>query len=296
VIRNEKQPPPIHERLRFPTECQEGIDAHNPSAIYAMFSGGHDSICSTHLTSTLPGFKGVVHVNTGIGIEATRDYVRDTCERFGWFLYELRSESKYEDLVLERGGFPSGPASHNSMLYYLKEKPLREFIQRIKTHRHDRIGLVTGIRVGESQRRAMAKMAVPVKRDGAKVWINPILEWDDKDKNDYMAANDLPRNQVTDVLHRSGECLCGALARREELQEIFDWYPKEGQRIIDLENEAKRRGIADHFWAMKSKVSAEQGELFESPLCVGCAQNYEVTTDPNQIPAATAAPKKGSNG
>lgn len=260
----------------FPAECQDGIVEHSPSAIYAMFSGGHDSLCSTHLASTLPGFTGVIHVNTGIGIEETRQYVRDTCERFGWPLHEVTSDSVYEDLVIERGGFPSGPASHNSMLYYLKEKPLRAFIQTVKTHRHDRIGLVTGIRVAESQRRAMAKMAVPVKRDGVKVWINPILDWNDRDKNAYMAAHELPRNQVTDLLHRSGECLCGALARREELQEILDWYPEAGQRIIDLENRCLAEGIDDRFWAMRSNTSARQGQLFESPLCVGCAQGYEV--------------------
>jgi 3'-phosphoadenosine 5'-phosphosulfate sulfotransferase (PAPS reductase)/FAD synthetase len=263
----------------FPKECLEGIEKHEPSAIYAMFSGGHDSVCSTHLASTLPGFAGVIHVNTGIGIEATRTYVRETCERFGWPLHELHSDSQYEDLVIERGGFPSGPASHNSMLYYLKEKPLRAFIQQVKTHRNDRIGLVTGIRVGESQRRAMAKMSVPYRKDGVKVWINPILEWDDRDKNDYMAAHDLPRNQVTDLLHRSGECLCGALARREELQEILDWYPVEGQRIVDLENRCKALGIDDHFWAMRSKVSAAQEQLFESELCVACVSNFEGATD-----------------
>lgn len=195
---------------------------HKPSSLYAMFSGGHDSLCSTHLAAQRPDFSGVIHVNTGIGIEATRQYVRDTCEKFGWPLQELRSEHQYEDLVIDRGGFPSGPASHNSMLYHLKQKPLNAFIQSAKTHRLDRIGLVTGIRVAESQRRAMAKISVPVKRDRAKVWINPILGWTDKDKNDYMGAHDLPRNQVTDLLHRSGECLCGALARREELQEILD--------------------------------------------------------------------------
>ena len=259
----------------FPAECLDGIEEHKPSRIYAMFSGGHDSLCSTHLASTLPEFSGVIHCNIGIGIEATRTYVRETCERFDWPLTELHSERRYEDLVLEWGGFPSGPKSHNSMLYYLKEQPLRNFIQEVKEHRHDRIGLVTGIRAGESVRRMAAKISVPVKKDGAKVWINPILDWTDRDKNAYMKANDLPRNQVTDLLHRSGECLCGALARREELQGILDWFPEEGQRILDLEQAAKDAGLDDHFWAMRSNVSADQEQLFSSPLCVGCARDFE---------------------
>mgnify|MGYP003441750901 FL=1 len=264
------------------SEIEEAIREHEPSAVYGMFSGGHDSLCSTHLASTLPGFKGVVHVNTGIGIEETRQYVRDTCERFGWMLYELRGDAEYEDLVLDRGGFPSGPASHNSMLYHLKQKPLNEFIQIVKTDRRDRIGLVTGIRLAESQRRAMAKISVPVRKDGAKLWLSPILDWTDRDKNDYMAEHDLPRNQVTDLLHRSGECLCGALARREELQEILDWYPEAGQRIIDLENRCLEAGIDDRFWAMKSKTSAKQEQLFESPLCVACVNTYATQKGDNE--------------
>lgn len=258
--------------MRFPNECQDGIAEHRPSHIFGLFSGGHDSLCSTHLASTLPGFSGVIHCNTGIGIEETREYVRETCERFGWRLHELHASRNYEDLVMDRGGFPSGPQSHNSMLYYLKEKPLREFIQTQKRHRHDRIGLVTGIRTGESRRRMAAAISVPVKREGAKLWINPILDWSDRDKNAYMGAHDLPRNQVTDLLHRSGECLCGALSRREELVEIAGWYPEVAQRIYALEKRAKEAGLDDHFWAMRSPVSANQLELMPtSPLCVGCA-------------------------
>lgn len=268
--------------LSIPTECLNGIDEHEPSSIFAMFSGGHDSICSTHLASTLPGFKGVVHVNTGIGIEDTRDYVREACERYSWRLHELRSESSYEDLVIKRGGFPSGPKSHNSMLYHLKQRPLAAFIREQKTHRRERLGLVTGIRVAESQRRAIAKMSVPVMKDGSKIWINPILEWDDADKNRYMAEHDLPRNQVVDLLHRSGECLCGALARREELKEILEWYPDEGQRIIDLEDRCKALGIDEHFWALRSEVSAAQEQLFDSPLCVKCLRGYQDEHDGEQ--------------
>lgn len=50
---------------------------YEPSAVYGLFSGGHDSLCSTHIASTMPNFKGVVHANTGIGIEETREFVRD---------------------------------------------------------------------------------------------------------------------------------------------------------------------------------------------------------------------------
>jgi 3'-phosphoadenosine 5'-phosphosulfate sulfotransferase (PAPS reductase)/FAD synthetase len=257
-------------------EIEEALTDERLIGVYAMFSGGHDSVCSTHVAAQMPGFKGVVHINTGIGIADTTKYVRDTCKAFGWHLWEVRPEVEYEDLVMERGGFPSGSASHNSMLFYLKQKPLRQFVQRIKSQRSDRVGLVTGVRRQESSRRMNSGIAVPVRRDGAMVWLNPILDWSDKDKNAYMEKHGLPRNEVTDLLHRSGECLCGALARREELRDIIGWYPVEGQRIMDLEKRCKEAGIDDCHWAMKSKVSAKQEQLFpESPLCMGCERMAE---------------------
>jgi 3'-phosphoadenosine 5'-phosphosulfate sulfotransferase (PAPS reductase)/FAD synthetase len=257
-------------------EILAAIDEHEPRALYAMFSGGHDSVCSTHVASTMPGFKGVVHINTGIGIEDTTKYVRETCKRFGWHLWELRPEVEYEDLVLERGGFPSGPRSHNSMLWHLKQRPLNQFIQLVKENHGDKIALVTGVRQQESQRRMNSSISVPVRKDGAKLWLNPIIDWNDRDKNAYMGEHDLPRNQVTDLLHRSGECLCGALARREELKDIVDWYPKEGERILKLERRCKAAGIDDRFWAMKATTSADQEQLFDdSPLCVACVRTFE---------------------
>lgn len=255
-------------------EIHEALEEHKPREVYALFSGGHDSVCSTHLASTLPGFAGVIHCHTGIGIQETLWYVVDVCEAQGWPLYVLNAEAEYEDLVMERGGFPSGPQSHNSMLFYLKEKQLRAFVQSRKRHRLDRIGLVSGIRKDESERRMGADISVPAKREGAYLWLNPILEWVPTDKRRYMEEHGIPTNRVVDLLERSGECLCGALSRREELKDIALWFPEVAQRIYALEACAKAAGLDDHFWATRSKVAAGQEQLegmTMGRLCVGCA-------------------------
>jgi 3'-phosphoadenosine 5'-phosphosulfate sulfotransferase (PAPS reductase)/FAD synthetase len=280
----------------IPSECKEALREHQPSHIFALFSGGHDSLCSTHLASKLPGFSGVVHCNTGIGIEETHQWVRDVCEGFEWPLHELFPKTSYEELVLEGrtskttgrhiAGFPCGKQSHNSMLWHLKEEPLFRFTKPLKKHLHDRIGLVSGIRTGESKRRMGADMSVFVKRKGRHLWLNPILEWKGLDKNHYMEDEGLPRNFLVDLLERSAECMCGAMARREELADMRGWaasptVAKKLPGLVDfvarieaLEYEAKRRGLDDHFWAMESNVSAAQLQFEEadpsSPLCVGC--------------------------
>lgn len=254
-------------------EIEGALVRENPSQMFALFSGGHDSLCSTALAAEHPRFTGVVHINTGIGIEETREFVRDTCEQMGWSLFEVKTEAVYEDLVLGRGGFPSGPQSHNSMLWHLKQKPLRAFLQERKQHHADRIALVSGIRKAESVRRMGANISVPVYRWRIQLWLNPILDWTKLDCNRFIEERELPRNEVSDLLHRSGECLCGALARREELLEIERWYPEVAHRIRDLEKRAKDAGLDDHFWAMRSPVSADQIEMTEptgEPLCMSC--------------------------
>lgn len=237
--------------------------------VFGLFSGGHDSLCSTHIASTHPRFQAAVHINTGTGIAATTRFVRETCEAQGWPLIEMRPDAKtYDELVMEKG-FPSGPASHAAMFYWLKQRQIRRLVKEQKGSGRA-VGLVAGVRRKESDRRMAQGISEPVRRDGAQLWLNPILLWDGRDKNRYMEAHALPRNEVVDVLHKSGECLCGAFARRGELAEIALWYPEEAEKIRALERRAKAAGLDDHLWGMRSRVSAQQEQLVDLPLCQDC--------------------------
>ena len=247
----------------------EAVDRWAPAAVFALFSGGHDSLASTSIAAAHPAFTAVVHIDTGIGIAETRDFVRETCAAQAWPLIELRSEHPYESLVLDRGGFPSGPRSHASMYWYLKQRPLDALIRETKRRRGDHVALVTGIRTSESTRRMAAAMSVPIARDShCRVWVNPILEWDALAVSRHIDAAGLARNTVVDLLHRSGECLCGALARADEIHELDRWYPAAGARIHELEAECRRRGIRHSRWASRGAWgTATQLTL---PMCSSC--------------------------
>lgn len=258
----------------------QAVRRHDPSHVFACFSGGHDSLTASHVASRHPSFSGAFHANTGIGIEESREFVRRTCEEQGWRLVEHSPEDleggyTYDELVLEMG-FPKGPQSHNRCLFYLKQRAMNRLVRDHKEHFHDRIGLVTGIRKQESVRRMNADMSQPVTRDGAKLWINPILEWSARDCTEYIEWAGLDRNPVVDNLHRSGECLCGALADRKELRFIEALYPDAADHIHRLENECERRGLVDRFWAQSSAPGKtweelKQEELETSPqLCMDC--------------------------
>lgn len=247
----------------------QAVQEWKPVATFGLFSGGHDSLTSTAIAAKHPTFTAAVHINTGIGIEETREFVRETCKEQGWPLIELHSEHKYEELVLTRGGFPSGPKSHSSMYWFLKQRPLDALLRQTKQKRGDHVALVTGIRVQESVRRMGAGISVPIRRDDhCRVWVNPILNWSAADCLDYMEAHGLKRNPVVDMLHRSGECLCGALAREEEIHEIDLWFPQAGKRIHDLEEQARQCGLKNTRWASRKKWGGSVPLTL--PMCASC--------------------------
>jgi 3'-phosphoadenosine 5'-phosphosulfate sulfotransferase (PAPS reductase)/FAD synthetase len=252
---------------REPQFVEDAIEEHDPSHVFGLFSGGHDSLAATAVIAKHPRFTAAVHINTGIGIEETREFVRETCKRQGWPLIEMWPDAKtYRDLVIEKG-MPAGPKAHNTMFYWLKQRQIRRLVAKHKTHRHDRIGLVTGVRASESERRMASAIAVPVRRAGSQLWLNPILDWTGVQVSRFVDEEGLQRNPVVDLLHRSGECLCGALARREELAEIERWYPVAAAEIRVYEDLARAHGHPDDLWASKLTQPRSQARL---PLCWSC--------------------------
>lgn len=252
----------------------DAYEQHRPSHVFALFSGGHDSLCSTAVAAGHPAFTAAVHINTGVGIEQTRRFVRDTCASRGWPLLEYHPDAKtYRDLIVEKG-MPGGPKAHNTTYYWLKQRQVRRLVAEHKQGRHGRVMLVTGIRAAESERRMAATMAVPVHRVGAQVWVNPILDWAKADCHDFMEAERLPRNEVVDLLHRSGECLCGALAHHSEMREIETWYPGEAETLHGYERLAREHGHLEDVWAGRLTVNRRQMRI-GLPLCQSCVREQE---------------------
>lgn len=251
----------------------DAVADHNPVKIYALVSGGNDSTVASHLAATyMPVLDGIVHINTGIGIEKTSQYVRDFTARLGLPLIEKHPPKTYDELVMKYG-FP-GPAAHRYMYSWLKERPLREVRNEAKKKRSDRVMFITGVRLDESRRR-MGNIE-PVQRDGATVWVAPILQFSSSDIWDYREYHEIPDNEVVALLHMSGECLCGAFAKPNELAEISRWFPEVGQRIRALEKAAHSAGqVSSHWGPQSSKAIRESVGM----LCSGCSQPTSTTEE-----------------
>ena len=259
----------------------EAIREHNPVVVAVGVSGGTDSIATAHVVLEHLRDNEVksvaLHINTGIGIPATRTFVRDVCAKMKWQLLEYHADDQgesYEDLVLERG-FP-GPFMHRKMYNRLKERSIEAFVREHKESRMDRVLICTGIRAEESSRRMGINKRID--RRGAQVWLNPILDWTGQDKHEYTTRHNLPVNPVHKKIGMSGECLCGAYAHKGELDLVRLVCPATADRIERLQERVMER----HPWQwddpgppdwhrLEQEGQRNLGDDFR-PMCVGCAK------------------------
>jgi len=247
------------------------IKEFDPIKVYALVSGGNDSTVTGHLAAKNgAGVDAFVHINTGIGVEQTREYVREFSEWLEIPLIEKHAPRSYEDLVMEYG-FP-GPAAHRYMYIWLKERSLRQVRKEAQDGQNRRVLFITGVRSSESSRRMGHVEAV--RREGNVVWVAPIREFEHQDIWDYRDRFELPRNEVVDILHMSGECLCGAFSKPKELDWLAMWYPDVAARIRNLEKLVHGAGLKSCHWGPQSSKKIREAP---GPLCSGCV--YDALED-----------------
>lgn len=247
------------------------LEGRRCAGVCILYSGGNDSTILAHLMRDRASH--AIHANTTIGIEQTRQFVRDTCKAWDLPLIEKTAPTPYRDLVIERG-FP-GPAMHFKMYQRLKERALRE-AQRdlVGDPRAERVVFVAGRRRAESKRRE----GVPIhERIGSAIWASPLAFWTKLDMNTYrLMHGDVPVNIVSTTLHMSGECLCGAFAHPGELDEIGEWFPEVRDEIKALEADVRAAGHAEPYCTW----GHGQGKPSESvPLCSTCEVRFQQAFD-----------------
>jgi 3'-phosphoadenosine 5'-phosphosulfate sulfotransferase (PAPS reductase)/FAD synthetase len=281
----------------------EALAAHPIVGSYWLFSGGKDSVILGHL---LRGrYDAILHVNTGTGIPQTTEHVHAVATAWGETLHELHPKNTYEDLVMGRviastgpnkgvravwKGFP-GPPGHRVMYRHLKDEPLMRFRAEVlgdqkRKPRAERkkIAYLGGMRWGETERRF--RNAEAIDPDGSIVWVSPIVHWTNEHMAEYrdrhrcqenhehaphrLCHDDaLPLNPVTEHLHMSGECLCGAYAKPGELDEVEFFYPETAAKLRTLEVEAEAAGIKACRWGQKLATAGNSG-IAAGRLCSSC--------------------------
>lgn len=285
------------------------IEKYNPFLIIAGFSGGNDSIVSTHFTCTeyINQNPEVIYCNTGIGVEKTKEHIRNVCNKFNWKLNEyeaecfgkraykrvvingktirqecdgstlplgrwVEAETAYEEFVYNFG-FP-GPPQHGRLFNRLKERPLQRYIRDIRKecdNYNDDIMIITGIRSDESSIRAGYKRCY--RRDRRLIWVNPFYYNTKYHFELYRQEFGLPRNLVSDIIGFSGECLCGAFAKKGELLAVNQVDQEVVNRILTIQNKVKELGHERCKWGNQTNADIEDLQQTNNftPMCVGCA-------------------------
>lgn len=262
-----------------------------------LFSGGNDSTTLAHMFRDYATH--AVHVDTTVGIQQTRDYVRETCEAWGLPLIVRRPPDSYRDLVLGRvrtkstgeavwpGGFP-GPGGHAFIYGRLKERAL-DLVRHdlgVAGSRTECVLWLAGRRRQESDRR----VDVPLyESDGTVIWASPLALWTKLDLNTYrLMHGDVPRCQASDLIHMSGECLCGSFAKPGELEEIRAWFPETAAMLDQLQEEVRAAGLVREPWAVWGHGLKGRGRAKVAPsgrLCSSCALPPAAQTETEELSA-----------
>jgi 3'-phosphoadenosine 5'-phosphosulfate sulfotransferase (PAPS reductase)/FAD synthetase len=232
----------------------------NPVHTYCMFSGGNDSMAAAHRCRE--HYDTLFFIDTGTGVDEGKgfsviEFVREAAAWLDKPLVVLDSKDAYEHMVLggrilsrgDRAGLPEegqgfpGPGMHGKAYTRLKERQVEELLRRTKEGqpRTASVLFISGIRKDESATRATRH---PLTEKGSAKFVNPLTDWTRHDLIRYRRENRLPESPVAAMLHRSGECNCGAFAKAATERPMLESLaPRTFARIRDLEQRAEAAGL-----------------------------------------------------
>jgi 3'-phosphoadenosine 5'-phosphosulfate sulfotransferase (PAPS reductase)/FAD synthetase len=226
---------------------------HKPVAVWCLFSGGNDSTVLAHRCRE--HYDGLAFIDTGTAVPGVAEFVADYAQWIDKPLRVMHAGDAFRKLVLgghvrkngtvEEGiGFP-GPAMHSRSYFALKERQIRALLRESKVghSRRARVLFLSGIRRAESQRRSRREPIDRLKGTAA-VFANPLIDWTGEDMRRYRSEHELPESDAAALMHRSGECNCGAFASAAEERAILKLlYPEFFASIEALEAEAEGAGL-----------------------------------------------------
>jgi len=290
------------------------VGEHRPVAVWCLFSGGNDSTvlahrCREHYQglsfvdtgTAVPGvaefvreyadwigkplqvlsagdafrvmvlgdevwwsrFKAARAVDAGLSIEAF--VARDTRER---------GRASGGELGQIPHGFP-GPGAHGRAYNRLKERQIMTLLRQSKVGhpRTARVLFLSGIRRAESRRRSKRE-AINRLPGKSAVFANPLIDWTGEQMRAYRREHDLPESPAAALLHRSGECNCGAFANAaEERAMLMALYPEFFADIEALERQAEAAGVRWCRWGGYDVHGNRAGEVTRrrpGMLCESC--------------------------
>jgi 3'-phosphoadenosine 5'-phosphosulfate sulfotransferase (PAPS reductase)/FAD synthetase len=291
-----------------------GHAEHQPIASYCLCSGGHDSTVLAHRCRAFYGELVWLDTGTAVpGVaEFMREFaawldkplrVLDAGDAFRrmvlgdlpWWARYQEARDREAGLTVEAfiasdrerygrasggelgqcpHGFP-GPAAHGRAYNRLKERQLMRLLKDTKQGdpRSVRVVFLSGLRRSESRRRAK-RTAINRPGGGSAVFLCPLITWRGQQIRDYRIEHKIPESPAAALLHRSGECNCGAFAARDERAMLKALYPDWWRAtIVPLEAGAQAAGIRWCRWGgydVHGRRAGEVSRRASGPLCASC--------------------------
>jgi phosphoadenosine phosphosulfate reductase len=219
----------------------ETIKSNGIESMFALFSGGRDSLVALHLSKIVSISLGVglsaLHVDTTVSTPGNLEYVEETCRELEVDLVVLRPKHDFFSLV-DRWGFPT--ATRRWCCYHLKIEPLKEFFGRVDA---SKVLLIDGIRAEESwRRRSFPKLAH--HRHFRCLNYHPIFEWTKEDVLRYIREQKLRENPLYNKLPRVAECWCTAFKTVKQFQVLKQEWPELFYKFVEAEANLRTRGSA----------------------------------------------------
>lgn len=228
---------------------------------YALLSGGKDSVTTASVLAEAGLLLGCVGLKTGVATPDWEAFVVKLCADRGWPLEFYETPIKYDDYI-EKHGFP-GPARHGWIMNRLKGRGVQQFRRA-----HPKGLLASGTRRGESVRRSGNSQPFGVW-EGVPV-IAPIYHWTDEEVWSYFYAHGFERAPAYSTLQISGDCLCGAFAREDELEAIRFHYPAIAERFDALGARIAERHPNRCKWGWGAGTQRTEKTAKERLICVEC--------------------------
>lgn len=299
-----------------------------PIKTVCLLSGGSDSTVTAHRCHDL--YDELAFIDTGTALPGVREFVVSFAAWLDKPLRILDSGIAYRELVLgdqawwlfyrrerrrgeslsefvvrttpgrRRGdglghapqGFPGPAGGHRAAYALLKERQIETLVRDAKAGRgrHERVALLSGARRFESRRRAMTQGVDGWRRRKSQLWINPLNDWRNDEVGTYRAQHAIPQSDASVLLHRSGECNCGAYMAVGELEDVRalfgDWYARV---IRPLEQEALEAGIPRHVWGERTDTGRPGargfpfGEIAGEQLALSFEQGIPDVSDAGEL-------------
>lgn len=272
------------ERTNEALDILDRAYAHwRPNWIFLLYSGGYDSVCSTHIANAWAqarphGHTKVISLDTGVAADGWREYVTLVGLRENW-VHEIWNNPK-PDFYFENArefGFPYTKQMHWQMMYRnLKERTLDAVRRAHKVNPRDRCMLVSGVRRDESVERADTPEWL---EDGAALWVSPLVNWTKRNIYEYRLVHDFEPNPFYETVGGSGDCECN-WGQFTDIDTLEHYSPKLAARIRPVHEECLLKFGYGYGERASAGLIAERAGQATLPgiepimnLCASCARS-----------------------